>query len=73
MQFISLAISEAFAGSDVSGVKTFAKKTEDGKFFRYVIFPLLFLCLIDGFNSDLSFPLTLISLSFQGHRTKGTF
>ncbi|KAF8199561.1 peroxisomal acyl-CoA-dehydrogenase [Pholiota molesta] len=28
---ICLAISEAFAGSDVSGLKTFAKKTEDGK------------------------------------------
>ncbi|KAI0925939.1 hypothetical protein AcV5_008532 [Taiwanofungus camphoratus] len=30
-KFISLAISEAFAGSDVSGLKTTAKKTEDGK------------------------------------------
>jgi len=26
-----LAISEAFAGSDVSGLKTTATKTEDGK------------------------------------------
>lgn len=31
-KFISLAISEAFAGSDVSGLKTTAKKSEDGKF-----------------------------------------
>ena len=31
-KFISLAISEAFAGSDVQGLKTTAKKTEDGKF-----------------------------------------
>jgi len=31
-KFISLAITEAFAGSDVSGLKTTAKKTEDGKF-----------------------------------------
>ncbi|KAF7795985.1 hypothetical protein EIP86_007154 [Pleurotus ostreatoroseus] len=30
-KFISLAISEAFAGSDVQGLKTTAKKTEDGK------------------------------------------
>ena len=30
-KFISLAISEAFAGSDVAGLKTTAKKTEDGK------------------------------------------
>lgn len=28
---LSLAISEAFAGSDVQGMKTTAKKTEDGK------------------------------------------
>jgi alkylation response protein AidB-like acyl-CoA dehydrogenase len=26
-----LAITEAFAGSDVSGLKTYAKKTKDGK------------------------------------------
>jgi alkylation response protein AidB-like acyl-CoA dehydrogenase len=31
-KFISLAISEAFAGSDVSGLQTTARKTEDGKF-----------------------------------------
>ncbi|CAL1716402.1 unnamed protein product [Somion occarium] len=31
-KFICLAISEAFAGSDVQGLKTYAKKTEDGKF-----------------------------------------
>ncbi|KAI0690637.1 peroxisomal acyl-CoA-dehydrogenase [Cytidiella melzeri] len=31
-KFMSLAISEAFAGSDVQGLKTSAKKTEDGKF-----------------------------------------
>ncbi|KAI0806306.1 acyl-CoA dehydrogenase/oxidase [Irpex lacteus] len=31
-KFMSLAISEAFAGSDVQGLKTTAKKTEDGKF-----------------------------------------
>ena len=30
-KFICLAISEAFAGSDVQGLVTFAKKTEDGK------------------------------------------
>jgi len=30
-KLICLAISEAFAGSDVSGLKTTAKKTEDGK------------------------------------------
>ncbi|GJE96570.1 acyl-CoA dehydrogenase NM domain-like protein [Phanerochaete sordida] len=30
-KFISLAISEAFAGSDVQGLKTTATKTEDGK------------------------------------------
>jgi len=30
-KFISLAISEAFAGSDVAGLKTTAVKTEDGK------------------------------------------
>ncbi|KAA1467460.1 acyl-CoA dehydrogenase NM domain-like protein [Dentipellis sp. KUC8613] len=30
-KFISLAISEAFAGSDVAGLKTYAKKTEDGQ------------------------------------------
>lgn len=28
---ICLAISEAFAGSDVAGLKTYAQKTEDGK------------------------------------------
>ncbi|KAG8908341.1 hypothetical protein FRB99_007268 [Tulasnella sp. 403] len=32
-KFISLAISEAFAGSDVAGLKCSAKKTEDGKHF----------------------------------------
>ncbi len=32
-KFISLAISEAFAGSDVAGLKCTAKKTEDGKHF----------------------------------------
>ena len=31
-KLICLAISEAFAGSDVAGLKTTAKKTEDGKF-----------------------------------------
>ncbi|KAJ3532050.1 hypothetical protein NM688_g7483 [Phlebia brevispora] len=31
-KFISLAISEAFAGSDVQGLKTTARKTEDGKY-----------------------------------------
>jgi len=31
-KFISLAISEAFAGSDVAGLQTKATKTEDGKF-----------------------------------------
>ncbi|KAI0078779.1 acyl-CoA dehydrogenase NM domain-like protein [Panus rudis PR-1116 ss-1] len=31
-KFICLAISEAFAGSDVQGLKTYAKKTEDGKY-----------------------------------------
>ncbi|OCH95428.1 acyl-CoA dehydrogenase NM domain-like protein [Obba rivulosa] len=31
-KFISLAISEAFAGSDVASLKTTAEKTEDGKF-----------------------------------------
>ena len=30
-KFISLAISEAFAGSDVAGLRTTAKKTADGK------------------------------------------
>lgn len=30
-KLICLAISEAFAGSDVSGLKTTAMKTEDGK------------------------------------------
>ena len=29
---MSLAISEAFAGSDVAGLRTTAKKTEDGKY-----------------------------------------
>ncbi len=29
---ICLAITEAFAGSDVAGLKTTAKKTEDGKY-----------------------------------------
>jgi len=32
-KFISLAISEAFAGSDVAGLRCTAKKTEDGKHF----------------------------------------
>ena len=31
-KFISLAISEAFAGSDVQGLMTTARKTEDEKF-----------------------------------------
>ena len=31
-KFICLAISEAFAGSDVMGTKTFAKKQEDGSY-----------------------------------------
>jgi alkylation response protein AidB-like acyl-CoA dehydrogenase len=31
-KLICLAISEAFAGSDVSGLKTTAKKTADGKY-----------------------------------------
>lgn len=30
-KLICLAISEAFAGSDVAGLRTTAKKTEDGK------------------------------------------
>lgn len=34
-KFICLAISEAFAGSDVMGMKTTAKKTEDGK--HYIV------------------------------------
>lgn len=33
-KFISLAISEAAAGSDVQGMKTFATKTKDGKFYE---------------------------------------
>ena len=31
-KFISLAISEAFAGSDVAGLRCTAVKSEDGKF-----------------------------------------
>lgn len=31
-KFIALAISEAFAGSDVMGIQTTAAKTEDGKY-----------------------------------------
>jgi len=31
-KYISLAITEAFAGSDVAGLRTTARKTEDGKF-----------------------------------------
>ena len=34
-KFISLAISEAFAGSDVAGLKTTAVKTEDGS--QYIL------------------------------------
>lgn len=34
-KFICLAISEAFAGSDVMGMKTFAKKSEDGS--HYIV------------------------------------
>lgn len=33
-KYIALAISEAFAGSDVAGLRTTATKTEDGKFWR---------------------------------------
>lgn len=36
-KFISLAISEAFAGSDVSGIKTTATLTEDGTSPDFVI------------------------------------
>ena len=31
-KFICLAITEAFAGSDVAGLQTTAEKTPDGKF-----------------------------------------
>ena len=31
-RLICLAISEAFAGSDVAGLKTTARKTEDGNY-----------------------------------------
>ena len=31
-KYIALAITEAFAGSDVAGLQTTAVKTEDGKF-----------------------------------------
>lgn len=31
-KFICLAISEAFAGSDVMGMQTHARKSDDGKF-----------------------------------------
>ena len=34
-KFISLAITEAFAGSDVMGLRTYAKKTEDGQ--HYIV------------------------------------
>jgi alkylation response protein AidB-like acyl-CoA dehydrogenase len=34
-KFICLAISEAFAGSDVMGLRTFAKKSEDGS--HYIV------------------------------------
>ena len=34
-KFIALAVSEAFAGSDVMGLRTFAKKTEDGE--HYIV------------------------------------
>lgn len=34
-KYISLAISEAFAGSDVSGLRTTAEKTPDGK--HYIV------------------------------------
>ena len=50
-KFISLAISEAFAGSDVAGLKCAAKKTPDGKHFvingtkKLVILDSLFLFL----------------------------
>lgn len=31
-KYVCLAITEAFAGSDVAGTKTTAKKSQDGKF-----------------------------------------
>lgn len=34
-KFIALAITEAFAGSDVMGLRTYAKKTEDGQ--HYIV------------------------------------
>lgn len=34
-KYICLAISEAFAGSDVMGMRTFAKKSEDGS--HYIV------------------------------------
>ena len=34
-KFIALAITEAFAGSDVFGIKTYAKKSEDGS--HYIV------------------------------------
>lgn len=33
-KMVALAITEAFAGSDVQGIKTFAKKTPDGQYWE---------------------------------------
>ena len=45
-KFICLAISEAFAGSDVAGLKTTAEKTADGS--------QSFLCARKSLNSSLN-------------------
>lgn len=61
---IALAISEAFAGSDVAGLRCSAKKTEDGKF--WIINGTKKVCLrVYGFQKT---PLTLLLFAVDHER-----
>jgi len=63
---ICLAISEAFAGSDVAGLRTSAVKTEGGK--SWVINRAFFLPLFDNLDC---YPLFLSSLPSKKWITNG--
>jgi len=52
-KLVCLAISEAFAGSDVAGTKTFARKSADGKY--WTVTGEEYLQLVDSFSPIILF------------------
>lgn len=73
-KWLCLAISEAFAGSDVAGIRCTAKKSEDGKFWivngtkKWItngMYSDYFTVSVAGFRSELVSPVTRRPICFD--------